>query len=327
MGVMKAWRFSTDDLPQSERQAAWRGAMIRLRLPVGDQPAREPFWAAVTCLSSPLGMEFALVSATPQSISGRNRDQPAAIWLAVLLEGSAILRDSEGEVAIRPGDIVYGPTGMAATLALETRFRLLFITAPRVALDHRLIAPLSLTIGHLSAASGVNHVFSGLMRATAEVLSDLSSDQLRPVELALTEFLVASLATEGSGAVRGGAAAARAAHLHRVRQRIETMLSDPELTLKRVAEEDGVSPRSLQKLFASAHQSFRCYLRGRRLERCRLDLTSPSRADLSISAICFSWGFNGAAHFSRAFRDRYGVSPRAYRRAASPPLNREDQAG
>ncbi|MDB5442464.1 MAG: transcriptional regulator, AraC family, partial [Phenylobacterium sp.] len=77
---------------------------------------------------------------------------------------------------------------------------------------------------------------------------------------------------------------------------------------------DGISPRSLQKLFASANQSFSTYVRSRRLERCRLDLSSPICASLSISEICFRWGFNGSAHFSRAFKERYGVSPREYRK-------------
>ena len=37
---MKAWRFSTDEFPQAERQSAWREAMGRLGLPIGDIPDR-----------------------------------------------------------------------------------------------------------------------------------------------------------------------------------------------------------------------------------------------------------------------------------------------
>jgi AraC-like DNA-binding protein len=43
-------------------------------------------------------------------------------------------------------------------------------------------------------------------------------------------------------------------------------------------------------------------------------------ATLSISEICFRWGFNGSAHFSRAFKDRYGVSPRDYRKGQAAAL-------
>jgi AraC-like DNA-binding protein len=158
-------------------------------------------------------------------------------------------------------------------------------------------------------------VFSGLLRSTAEALDELSSEQLRPVELAATEFLVANLADQRSPAASGAAGSARAAHLHRICQTIETLLSVPDLTLKDVANKDGVSPRYLQKLFASADMSFSNYLRTRRLERCRIELTSPIYAGLSISQICFNWGFNGSAHFSRAFKEQYGLSPRDYRKA------------
>lgn len=315
--AMKAWRFTTDGRPPAERRPAWREVMTRLRLPLDEPPDYEPFHGEVSCIVSPLGMDFAVMSASPQAISGRNANQPAAVWLVVLLEGEASFFDGETTAPLRVGDIAYGPTGMNAALRMTTPFRLLFISAPRVALDHRLVAPLSLKVGRLDGDRGLGHVFSGLLRATSDTIGDLRSEQLRPVELALTEFLVANLAQAGSPAARGGANAARAAHLHRVCQTIETLLAEPDLTLDRVAEADGISARSLQKLFAGAGQNFSTYLRTRRLERCRLDLTSPMFADLSISEICFRWGFNGSAHFSRAFKDQYGVSPRDYRRASA----------
>jgi AraC-like DNA-binding protein len=314
---VKAWRFTTEDVAPAERQAAWRQVMERLRLPLGEVARPGAFEGSVVCLSSPLGMDFALMDATAQAISGRNPNQPAAVWLVVLLEGEASFRD-DGELhaTLQPGDIIYGPTGTHAALTLDTRFRLLFINAPRVALDHRLLAPQSLRVGLFAGGRGLGHVFSGLLRATAEALTELTSEQLRPVELAVTEFLLANLAEEDSPAAIGGAEAARAAHLHRVCQTIETLLADPDLSLEQAAAADGVSPRALQKLFATAGQSFTTYVRNRRLERCRLDLSSPICASLPISEICFRWGFNGSAHFSRAFRARYGVTPRDYRKAS-----------
>lgn len=311
---MRPWQFTTDAYPRRERRDAWREAMARLRLPIGRIPDTDHFHAQVTCLISPMGMEFALVATTPLEISGRNTDQPAAIWLSILLEGEATLESDRGPVAIAPGDIVYGPTGTAATLRYASRSRQLFVTAPRVALDHRLIAPLPPRVGHLVGGEGLSHILSGLLRSTADALEDLTADQLRPVELALTEFLVAVLAGEGGAASLGGAAGARASHLHRIRQTMETLLADPDLTLAKVAEADGISPRYLQKLFATDQESFSRYLLSRRLERCRSDLASPLCAQLSISQICYRWGFNSSAHFSRAFRDRFGVTPRDYRR-------------
>jgi AraC-like DNA-binding protein len=213
------------------------------------------------------------------------------------------------------GDIAYGPTGRAATLVLETRCALMFVRAPRVALDHRLIAVRGLAIGRLEAEAGLAHIFSGLLRATAQSLPEMTVDQLRPVELALTEFLAAALAEKTRGEVSGLGAVSP--HLHRISQTMETLLPDPELSLRKLAHLSGVSPRYVQKLFAAADDTFGHYLRTRRLERCRMDLSSPLSARLSISEICFRWGFNDSAHFSRAFRNQYAQSPREYRRAAA----------
>ena len=316
--VMNAWQFSTASLPEARRRDAWRDAMQKLHLPIGKTFGSGNFYGSVSCLVSPMGIEFARINSESQTISGRAPNQAAAIWLGVLLSGKATLTESDGHQSpMNVGDVIYGPTDVEATLNFETDFQFLVIKAPRVALGPRLIAPLTPRVGYLSADIGVNHVFSGMLRATADVLESLTSIQLRPVELALTEFLITCLAADDKPIARGGAAGARAAHLHRICQTIETMLGDPKLTLANVAAEHGVSPRYLQKLFASAGQAFSHYVRTRRLERCRADLISPLHAQLSISEICFRWGFNGSAHFSHAFRDQYGVSPREYRRSAN----------
>lgn len=290
--------------------------MHRLGLPVGELSGHEPPSASVTCLTSPLGMEFALIDAGAQTISGRRTDLPAAVWLAVLLEGNASLQGDGAEKSMAVGDIAYGPTGRAATLLMETRCRLLFVRVPRVALDHRLVAVRALKIGLLEAGCGVVRIFSGLLQTAANALPELTEDQLRPVELSLTEFLAASLAERNEGESIG--VGALSPHLHRICQTIETMLSDSALSLRRLADKSGVSTRYIQKLFAAADDTFSHYLRVRRLERCRMDLGSPMCARLSISEICFRWGFNDSAHFSRAFRNQYGLSPREYRRAAGP---------
>ncbi len=50
----------------------------------------------------------------------------------------------------------------------------------------------------------------------------------------------------------------------------------------------------------------------RRLEHCRKELScyGPSK---NITEIAYRWGFNDSAHFSRSFKNRYGISPKQYR--------------
>lgn len=59
-------------------------------------------------------------------------------------------------------------------------------------------------------------------------------------------------------------------------------------------------------------------IRHRRLERCHRDLLDPLLADRSVHAIAARWGLTDAGHFSRAFRDTYGLPPGTYGRLRRP---------
>ena len=139
--------------------------------------------------------------------------------------------------------------------------------------------------------------------------------------MALSEWL---LSTEGDRSLlppQSGSADGDSL-LTRIRQRIEQQLSDRALTPDAIAMQVGVSTRLLQKLFGAEGETFTQYLRLRRLEHCRSDLANPLLLHLSISDICRRWGFSDAAHFSRAFRERYRRSPRAYRRESGEALSK-----
>jgi AraC-like DNA-binding protein len=193
---------------------------------------------------------------------------------------------------------------------------------PASLLNQRLKTPLPEDLRRISADSGVARVLGGMLRSLADTIGEITQDQARPLELALPEFLLASLLDNAPPKAMGGAAGLRAALLERIFQTIEMRLSDPNLNYQQVASEHGISPRYLQKLFRSIDDSFGHYVKVRRLERCRLDLRSPLHVQKSISDILFQWGFNDSASFSRAFREQYGVSPANIarpRRARSRP--------
>ena len=315
---VKSWNLSTAPFPAAERRRVWSDAMHRICLPIGQMGEPEQFQGRLSCLVSPLGVEFALVEADALEISGRYPTQQPAIWLTLLLEGRAEVMNNGRRIEILPGDMLYGPTGVDASLRFVTPFRQLFIKAPRTALNPRFVAPFSSDIGYIEGRRGISRVFSGMLAALASALDDVQPEELCAVEIALTEFFVTCVATgEQSSGSLNGSNGARAACLQRVCQSIETRLGDPDLNLAAVAREHGVSPRYLQKLFALADKTFSSYVRTRRLERCRADLINPVYARMSISEICFRWGFNCSSHFSRAFREQYQSSPRQYRRSTS----------
>jgi AraC-like DNA-binding protein len=108
----------------------------------------------------------------------------------------------------------------------------------------------------------------------------------------------------------------RSALLYRLKNHILTHLADPELSLPRAAAAVGISPRYASDLMAAEQTSFRTYVQAQRLERCKRDLADPACHARHIGEIAFAWGFNDLAHFSRIFKQRFGVSPREWREHA-----------
>jgi AraC-like DNA-binding protein len=124
------------------------------------------------------------------------------------------------------------------------------------------------------------------------------------------------LTTAYSIAVGGDAPEAplRAARASAAREHIEANLADPLLSPRRVAAALRLSSRYLRDVMADEGECLSTYILRRRLEECSKRLASASSRVRTITDIAFSCGFNNAAHFTRVFKAKYGLSPRDYRK-------------
>lgn len=91
---------------------------------------------------------------------------------------------------------------------------------------------------------------------------------------------------------------------------IEGRLADGDLRPERIAAAQGMSVRTLYRLFSESGETVAAYVRTRRLARARHDIVTGAG---SITEIAMRWGFTDTSHFSRAFRAAYGQAPRDYR--------------
>ena len=98
-----------------------------------------------------------------------------------------------------------------------------------------------------------------------------------------------------------------------VDQLIEREIANPELSVGFIAKRLGVTPRHLHRLYASEAQTLSRTILGTRLDHCLRELIAPQRSAQTINDVALSWGFNDQAHFSRQFRQRFGVTAREAR--------------
>lgn len=111
-----------------------------------------------------------------------------------------------------------------------------------------------------------------------------------------------------------GAASVALSLLSRARLVIEQNLQG-SITVDDLCRELALSRATLYRLFEPMG-GVRAYLQERRLRRSAEDLTSPLHSKRHIYEIAFDWGFGSEAHFSRAFKRRFGVSPSDARQGA-----------
>ncbi|MGV9251130.1 helix-turn-helix transcriptional regulator [Streptomyces sp. NPDC003697] len=102
--------------------------------------------------------------------------------------------------------------------------------------------------------------------------------------------------------------------LRGIKTYIEHHLHDFDLSLTSIAAANHISLRYLHRLFQRDGRTVGAFLRERRLEHCRADLSDPAKAQRSVCEIARRWGFRDPAVFNRTFKSVYGVTPGAYRR-------------
>ncbi|MFU8872502.1 helix-turn-helix domain-containing protein [Micromonospora sp. SL4-19] len=99
----------------------------------------------------------------------------------------------------------------------------------------------------------------------------------------------------------------------RVEAFVRRHLADPDLTPAAVAAAHHISLRSLHRLFAGTGITIGAMIRTERLAGCFRDLADPRLRHQAVHQVAARWGFRDRAHFSRAFRSAYGLSPREHR--------------
>ncbi len=108
----------------------------------------------------------------------------------------------------------------------------------------------------------------------------------------------------------------RTAHRQRAIAFIHTNFGEPDLSPTRIARACGISVSYLHNLFKITNTSVEAAVIAERLKHSKELLLSPQTMRLPIGTIASMSGFTHAAHFSRAFRQSFGCSPRELRAAS-----------
>jgi AraC-like DNA-binding protein len=124
--------------------------------------------------------------------------------------------------------------------------------------------------------------------------------------------LIATALSQAAG-LAGTPGSQRQRTLEEIRRFTLTHLARSDLSPASVAQACFVSPRQIHRLFEQQGTTFGRFVKETRLRRIHRELADPTLADLTISEIGRRNGYRRAPVLTRAFTERYGTGPRAFR--------------
>jgi AraC-like DNA-binding protein len=231
----------------------------------------------------------------------------------VMLQTAGVgeVKQSGRRAVLRAGDFAVLDTAHSYTMQFDGGFTQTVVDIPRGLMHGKVVNVEQATAMKVSGEHGLGKLASTfLVQARAELPSVDRLYQPR-IETTLVDLIAGAISEQlGLGpAMSFGRQRKRAA----VTAYIDRHYADAFLTSGRIAAANGMATRSLRKLFEASGTTVSRLVWTRRLEHAHGDLIDPLRSHLSITAIAFEAGFKHAAHFSRLFRSRYGLTPKAHR--------------
>ncbi|WP_053689325.1 helix-turn-helix domain-containing protein [Streptomyces sp. WM6372] len=311
--------LSTSSVPPGERLAYWQAAVWQTFVPSDVTTTKTgPFSGAVA--SDRLGcLRITTVDSDQQLVRrGRHliaRDQDEYLLVGLQRRGTGAVVQDGRTAPLEPGNFVLYDTTRPYTLEFPDRFQLLVFQIPRSALALR-----SSDLGQITGVTmGADQGLAAMMVPVLSTLAAEAGTHRSEIGEMLARNAVDLLTTVIAERLGRDAAAADASCrtlLLRIRAFADSHLGDPELSAEAIATAHHISVRHLQRLFQAEGATVGGWIKRRRLEECRRELDRPRRSRPAVAAVAHRWGFVSPAHFSRAFRAAYGMSPREWQKLA-----------
>lgn len=234
-----------------------------------------------------------------------------AYFAVILLDGEYRLRQDGREVFLRPGDLSLYDAARPHRVDCPSAFRKLIVSIPRGLMAERVQGVEHCTALRIPGDCGVGAVAANFIRQCAHETAALTPNDFAALSTHALDLVARAIATVRPRAF--GLSASRQSSLAAVKVLVEQRLSDPWLDARAIAAGVGLSTRYINELFAAEGASLMRHVWERRLRCSRDRLLSGEQC--SLAELAWRCGFADPAHFSHAFKRRFGASPRAYRQA------------
>lgn len=240
---------------------------------------------------------------TQQEIKDHN---DAWFYTVFQLEGRAVMEQNERQTELLPGDITLIDASRPCSFFWQEKSRQISLLLPRTLLEQQLRMREGHCVQRLEKTLPMVQLSHRLLQESMNN-RDLSGTESEAALEAIVCLLRPVLQQQDAQPSR------RQKQFEKIVRLIDEHIQSETLRPEWLANETGMSVRSLYRMFADKGLVVAQYIKNRRLDLCARALQNAA-SDEKLAGIGFSWGFTDHSHFSTAFRQRFGVSPGEYRK-------------
>ncbi|RUM06145.1 helix-turn-helix domain-containing protein [Rhizobium chutanense] len=240
-------------------------------------------------------------------------DDPNAIKLLLQTEGVASLDQGGLHARVSANALVIYDPSRPYMLTNSTPVRQLLLQLPRHVLPHAAVDRLTMPFTAHAEHDGMCRILLSLMDSTMHEIDHLDTARRSSVGQTMIDLVRTMIGAD----LRQAKPVANPLDLllQRIKDFIDGELARPDLSVSMIARRMGCSVRYIYRAFEVECLTPSDYIWDLRLQKAAARLRDASGYAGEISGIAFALGFSSSAHFSRAFRHRYGVSPSQWRKA------------
>lgn len=247
---------------------------------------------------------------TGRRLSGAiGKDDEAYIGVQITKAGSETFRFGTDVVNVGPGDLLIWTSTQPTEFTVMERLHKVSLILPWSIVQERLPRGAQFHGTLIDSRQGIGAVLCGHVATLAEQMEGLGDSDQAAVRRATLELLAAAVSHRIDAPPRNLAMR----YLQRLQDYVLTNLQDENLSPCSIAAANHMSARYVHMLFAPTGMSVSAWIRTQRLIRCGEDLRSHRHRETGVAEIAYAWGFGDPTHFSRVFKQQFGVTPSEYR--------------
>lgn len=306
--------FRLDEINASDRFSYWRDVLCNVYVTLEPETSSRTQFQGVVTDHTLDQIAISNISSLKQTVArtpkGIRRDTDAYCFLNLQVSGACRTSQNHRTAVTVPGEftIVDSSEPFLLDYASDTWEQYSF-KLPKHLLDSQVGgAAFARTVSDQTPVGKVVVDFLTSVARHPEHFSSTSFDLTKSI----VDLVAMALQASAPDAAEEPRRTFRSVLCRSVLRYIEFNFADPAINPSSVATQFGISTRYLHKLLEEQGETFGQIILAKRLDRCASELRQG--AHLTISEVAFRCGFNDMSYFSRAFRRRFGVTPRDYRR-------------